>query len=182
MNNKCFHFHSPMMSILKTLTLLSILTVSLPAIAQTKKVLDAGCRQGTCWESSLISKKLVHQNQLGGEPSKLYRLEVENKRTGRSTQIERTSQWVYCSTRQPFVAFSPSLNEDLIYLHYLNPGGEIYGYNAGSSRTYWAICHNTWNAGTFGSSENLARKARQLGYSLTLQSDQREIPKQLFQP
>ncbi|MBD1856752.1 MULTISPECIES: hypothetical protein [Leptolyngbya] len=171
-----------MMSILKSLTLLSILTASLPAIAQTKQVLDAGCRQGTCWESSLISKKLVHQNQLGGEPSKLYKLEVENKRTGRSTQIERTSRWVYCSTSEPFVAFSPSPKEDLIYFHYLNPGGDVFGANSGSNRTYWAICHDAWNANVFRPEEGLARKVRQLGYSLTLQSVQREIPKQLFQP
>lgn len=174
-----------MMSILKSLTLLSILTVSLPAIAQTKQILDAGCRQGTCWESSLISKKLVHQNQLGGEANKLYRLEVENKRTGRSTQSERTSRWVYCSTSEPFLAFSSSDGglSDLIFIHYLNPGGnDVGGYNAGSNRTYWAICHDVWNANVFSPEEGLARKARQLGYSLTLQSDQREIPKQLFQP
>ncbi|MBN8561110.1 MAG: hypothetical protein J0L70_11340 [Leptolyngbya sp. UWPOB_LEPTO1] len=170
-----------MMSILKSLTLLSILTASLPAIAQTKQVLDQSCRQGTCWESSLISKKLVHQNQLGGELSQLYRIEVETKLTARETTTKRATQWVYCSMSEPFVAFSQP-SDDLIYLHYLNPGSEIYGYNAGSSRTYWAICHNTWSAETFGSSENLARKARQLGYSLTLQSVQREIPKQLFQP
>ena len=170
-----------MTSVLKALTVLGILTISLPAIAQTKQVLDQGCRQGNCWESSLINQKLVHQNQLGGVTSKLYKLDVENKRTGRETKIERTSRWVYCSTSQPFVAFTPS-DSDLIYIHYLNPGGDVFGYNSGSHRMYWAICHNIWNAKVFKPQEGLAQKARELGYSTSLQSDQREIPKQLFQP
>lgn len=170
------------MTIFKSLIFLSILTLSLPVIAQTKQVLDSGCRQDTCWETSLLSKKLVHQNQLGGEANKLYKVEAETKRTGRTSGTERTSRWVYCSISEPFVAFIPLPNDDLIYLHYLNPGGDVFGANAGSNRIYWAICHNVWNAKVFSPEEGLARQAQQLGYSLSLKSDQREIPKQLFQP
>ncbi|MBW4525373.1 MAG: hypothetical protein KME18_09300 [Phormidium tanganyikae FI6-MK23] len=169
------------MTIFKSLIFLSILTLSLPAIAQTKQVLTDGCRQGSCWEMSLLSKKLVHQNQLGGEANKFYRIETETKMTGRTSKTERASRWVYCSTSQPFVAFT-STSENLIYIHYLNPGGNVGGYNSGSNRIYWAICHNVWNAKVLTPEEGLARKAQQLGYSLSLQSVQREIPKQLFQP
>ena len=170
------------MSILKSLTILSILTVSLPAIAQTSQVADSGCRQGTCWETTLLGKQLVHQNQLGGEPNTLYKVEVETKRTGKTMQTERSSQWIYCSTSEPFRAFTSSFKEDLIFIHYLNPGGDVFGYNAGSHRIYWAICHNVWNAKVFKPQEGLAQKARELGYSDSLQSSQKEIPKQLFQP
>lgn len=170
------------MSILKFITLSSILTVSLPAIAQPKQVLDSGCRQGTCWESSLLSRTLVHQNQLGGAANQLYKIEVETQFTGNDSKTEQTSRWVYCSTSQPFVAFTSSPNDELIYLHYLDPGGDVFGYNSGSNRIYWAVCHDIWNAKVFSPQEGLARKAQQLGYSRSLQSDQREIPKQLFQP
>lgn len=168
-------------TIFKSLIFLSILTLSLPVIAQTKQVLTGGCRQGSCWEVSLLSKKLIHQNQLGGKANKFYRIETETKMTGRTSKTERNPQWVYCSTSQPFVAFT-SPNEDLIYIHYLNPGGNVGGYNLGSNRIYWAICHDMWQTKVFTPEEGLARKAQQLGYSLSLQSDQREIPKQLFQP
>ncbi len=151
----------------------------IPFSAQAKQLVDAGCRQGSCWETFVLNKKRVAQDRLAGVTSQLYKVELETKS---KSGTNRSINWVYCSTRQPFLAFSDSADKNLLYVHYLNPGGEVFGYNTGSNKIYWAVCHDDWTVQVLSPEQGLAQKAQRLGYSLDLQSDQREIPKQILQP
>jgi hypothetical protein len=146
---------------LKLASILGVLiAVLIPFSAQAKQRVDAGCRQGICWETFVLNKKLVRQDRLAGVASQLYKIELETKL---KSGTNRSTNWVYCSTRQPFLAFSDSTDKDLLNLHYLNPGGDVFGYNTGSNKIYWAVCHDDWTAQVLSPEQGLAEKARRLG-------------------
>lgn len=157
-------------------TLTMFLIVSPPASAQNRKLVSSGCRQGRCWETYIVGKKVIRQDELGGRKRTVYLVDLEGK-VPRAE--DRWQNWVQCSTKEPFVAFiSPVLDTNQVFIHYLNPGGEFYGYNGSSHQLYWATCHNIWQPDL----SKMAEKARSLGYSLRLKTEQREVSKATFNP
>ncbi|MEA5449723.1 hypothetical protein VB780_14165, partial [Leptolyngbya sp. CCNP1308] len=56
---------------------LLLLGVALPGLAQQRRLVEEGCRQGSCWATYFLDKRLIHQNQLGGQNSKLYEVSLE---------------------------------------------------------------------------------------------------------
>ena len=165
------------MKALKCLGIATLLTAitALNAQAQPKRLIEQGSRQGTSWKVYLLNKKFVKEIKLGGETKKLYlaEMEINNSYSGTS---KRTSLF-QCSTSKPFVAFKDSSISGLAILHYINPGGEWFGYNVGAHRQYWAICHDLWQL----PSDQWTSQAKKLGYSTELKSEQIEIPYELMQ-
>lgn len=162
------------------LLLSTLLTLSaLPASAQSARMYTSGCRQGTCWESFVLGQTQLSQNQLGGVTNTLYAVDVQTSNTYSGT--ENKTMWVQCSINQPFVGFKSGSEADVIYLHYINPGGDVFGYNSGSHDLYWAVCHDQWNVTAWKPQSELASLARSLGYSTQLESEQKEVPASLFQ-
>ncbi len=53
-------------------------------------------------------------------------------------------------------------------IHFINPGGDMYGYNTGDHWTYWSVCHDLWQPWKY----NLKSQAIELGYSTKLESKQ----------
>jgi hypothetical protein len=164
--------------ILLALTMATSLSVAIAqaGIAQDSRVIDQGCRQGSCWETVYLGKRLIHQNQIAGEDNQLFAVDLE---TTLDDETRQTTNWVYCSTSQPFVAFLPNWHdEDLLILHYLNPGGDdAAGYNVSSYKIYWGVCHDLFDTG-WGVDQATARS---YGYSTTLESYQTELPLALFE-
>jgi hypothetical protein len=155
----------------------AIASVSPGAIAQTGQLLWSGCRQGYCSETYLINQQVIHQNRLGGVDNTLYEVALERHT---NDGVEPQVQWVYCSTSEPFTAFESTI-EDLMIVNYLNPGGQLMmASSGGAHQLYWSICHEMWHPEVWNPERGLANQARQLGYSLVLEEDQREIPKVMF--
>lgn len=147
-----------------------VLVLSLSAHAQSKRLMFEGTRQGVTWRVYLLNKKLTKTMKVSGETRRLYlvNLEVVNSSSG----ISRRTDLVQCSTSRPFVAFKADFIPDSAIIHYINPGGETFGYNADSHWQYWVVCHDLWQPWE----QDLAAKAKQLGYSMKLESEQVEIP------
>lgn len=152
------------------------LAIAEAGMAQSGRVIDQGCRQGSCWETVYQGQRLIHQDRLAGEDNQLFAVELE---TTLGDEIRQTTDWVYCSTSQPFVAFLPNWDdEDVLILHYLNPGGDdAAGYNVSSYRIYWGVCHNLFDTG-WGVDQATAQS---YGYSTVLESYQTELPLVLFE-
>ncbi|NJK51672.1 MAG: hypothetical protein HC936_00875 [Leptolyngbyaceae cyanobacterium SU_3_3] len=129
---------------------------------------------GTSWEVYLLNKKFVKQIELGGETRKLYLAEMEVNNSYSGT-FKQTSLF-QCSTSAPFVAFKTDSIPGLAILHYINPGGDWFGYNFEGHQQYWAICHDLWQV----SSDKWTSEAKRLGYSTELKSDQIEVPYELM--
>ncbi len=155
-----------------------------------KHLVDAGCRMGYCWDTFLLEKRLIHQNNLGGQQNKLYEVDLETENfvddvNSRSSidddSPEMRTNWVYCSFAKPFLAFTSSLDErqDFVYFHLLSPAKKagIGGYNQGSHAIYWAVCHDQFNVYPFV----MTKEAKQLGYSEGLDSYQIELPIELLE-
>ena len=154
-------------------------SLALPVMAQSARMYTSGCRQGTCWENFVLGQTQISQNRLGGTTNTLYAVEVQTTNTYSGT--ENLTMWVQCSVSEPFVGFkSPDLDADVIYLHYINPGGNVFGYNSSAHDLYWAVCHNQWDANIWQPEEGLGAMARRLGYSTQLESEQRAVPASLF--
>jgi hypothetical protein len=151
------------------------------ASAQTKKIVD--CQQGNCIETYISSKRVIRQYQLSGDKRTIYLVDLKTSSGGKTVQSQ---DWVQCSTSQPFVAFIPSPGlpqestpRDLVFIHYINPGEKFMAnYQRNSHRIYWAVCHNVWRDNVY----EMGGVAKSLGYSLKLQSDQREVPRATFKP
>ena len=143
--------------------------------AETKKLIYEDARQGISWKVYLLKKKLVTKVTYGGETRKGYLvdLEINNSYSG----VYRQTNLIQCSTASPFVAFKDRDTPKMAILHFINPGGEISGYDKGSHWEYWVVCHELWEPWKY----NLSSKARQLGYSTQLSSEQIEIPYQVMQ-
>lgn len=60
-------------------------------------------RQGTTWASYVLGKQIVEQHQLGGVPTIVYAVDIETNNS--YSGITKTTNWVQCSTEEPFVAF-----------------------------------------------------------------------------
>jgi hypothetical protein len=169
-----------------------ILAGSVPAIAQpTGRQVSGSCHQGLCWATYVLGQRMIHQNSLGGVDSKLYKVNVEYYKFDMETQQVYSDDassgvnWVYCSTREPFVAFEsswePPNNDGLMIIHYINPGGETANYNRGSHRIYWAICHDDWDINVFEPEKGAAHRAAELGYiTELLDARQHTISKVMF--
>ena len=143
--------------------------------AESKRLISQGSHMGTSWKVYLLNKKFVKEVKLGGETRKLYlaEMEINNSYSGTS---KRTSLF-QCSTSAPFVAFKDDAMRGLAIIHYINPGGEWFGYNVGDHQQYWAVCHDLWELPT----EQWTVQAKKLGYSTDLKSEQIEIPYELMQ-
>ena len=150
------------------------LALAVPALAQQRRLINENCRQGSCWETFLLNKRLIHSDTLGGNTNRLYEVELEvvDNREGTS----RRTQWAYCSLEEPYVAFDfPDEDDEFLYLHYLSPANTLgmAGYNHGSHSLYWAVCHDQFDQDVYG----LASLARQIGYSNSQMSTQIMLPK-----
>ena len=152
-----------------------LLSASIDAPAQSKKLIYEGLRQGTSWSVYLLNKEPVKQIERGGETKQLYvvNLETDSSYDG----ISQQTNIVQCSTSQPFIAFKDDYDTAMAIVHYINPGGEMYGYNTASNWIYWAVCHDLYSPWDY----DLTSKATQLGYSTELGSQQVEMPYVLLQ-
>lgn len=151
-------------------TFASAIFMALPAFADV--ILPGRCpHMGYCWDQKLSKKTLV-QKLRGGT---LYSIELAHRSWKFESQPPDTfkpsrTNYVYCSTTRPTLIFQ---FDNKYYAHFLNPGGEWYGYNISSYPVYWATCHE-FSAKDFRN-DNMRRRAFQLGYSLRLKTDQREL-------
>lgn len=154
---------------------LACLNINLTASADNKKLIYSGFRQGVSWEVYLLNKKFVKEIETGGETRRLYLVdtEINNSYSG----ISRQTNLVQCSTSEPFIAFKDDYSPGSAVIDFINPGGEMYGYNTGTHWQYWVVCHNLWQPWEY----NLEYKAIQLGYSTELKTEQTRIPYGLLQ-
>lgn len=151
------------------------------ALAQSKNIGD--CQKGHCWEIYILGKRLIRQYQLGRDKRTIYLVNLKTISDGKAT---RDQNWVQCSTSEPFVAFLPSPGlpgqsspKEVVVIHYINPGGKfIANYERGSHKIYWAVCHNIFRDHPY----DMGQIARRLGYSSQLPSNQREVPRAIFNP
>lgn len=116
----------------------------------------------------MLAKRLEQQTRQG----QLYRLTMGRRSWMEGSQLpagfsERTQDYVYCSRTRPAYIFADPGGKGYI-AHLLNPGGATFGYNQASHNLYWQVCHGV----NPQREPDLARKARQLGYSLQLPSNQ----------
>lgn len=167
------------MKALRFLSIAALFTIVLASStqAQSKQLIYQRSRIGDTWRVYLLNKKLVKEVKLGGETRRLYLADM--KVDFSSTGVTKRTSLFQCSTSAPFVAFKDSSVSGLAILHYINPGGNWFGYNVGSHWEYWAVCHDVWDAQRTNDSD-LAAKARQLGYSTELKTEQIEIPHELM--
>lgn len=146
----------------------------LPALAG--RVLPAGCRQGECVWSRIVSIERLRSVPQG----ELRRVAL---RRGRSLhpddppdafapdlpvewEAADESHYVFCSTERPAYAFPDRGAEGLI-VHFLDPF-RIAGYEYGSARAYMRFCHD--EAFAEGDGQGLHR----LGYRPGTRSEQVE--------
>lgn len=102
--------------------LILLTALPLPVLAQNRRLVSSGCRQGFCWEAYVLGKKVIRQDQLNGKPRTVYLVDLESK-TSRGT--DRRQDWVQCSTTEPFVAFTaPTIDPDKVFINHVNPGGD----------------------------------------------------------
>ncbi|MEN9217308.1 MAG: hypothetical protein Q6K90_08290 [Gloeomargarita sp. HHBFW_bins_162] len=135
-----------------------------------KPIVQSDCRQGECWESQVLSTQLEQHTPQG----KLYRVTVGRRSWPMDGKPpaqfqERTQDYVYCSRTRPAYIFANPGGKGYL-AHLLNPGGEYFGYNQSSYPVYWGVCHGVYNQDVF--TPAMAQKAKQLGYSLKLSSQQ----------
>ncbi len=154
--------------------------VALPVLAQPqggsgKPIVQSGCQQGQCWESQVLGIHLEQQSPQG----KLYRVTMgrrswplEGKPPAQFSQ--RTQDYLYCSRTRPAFIFRNPTGAGYL-AHLLNPGGEFFGYNQNAYPIYWGVCHGVYNQDVF--SPAMTQKAKRLGYSLNLPSDQIALPR-----
>lgn len=152
------------------------LTIAMTIISQAQPafgdlILPGNCHMGRCWEQKFFRKTLLEK---GGDGT-LYSVELatrswsmEAEPSGLFTPSE--TGYIYCSTIRPAYIFK---SENKYYAHFLNPGGEWYGYNRSDYPVYWATCHNFIGPDFF--SEAMKNRAIQLGYPLNLPSEQKEL-------
>jgi hypothetical protein len=155
-----------------TLTLL--LNTNIIAQAESKKLIYEGMQQGISWSVYLLNKKFVKEVKLGGETRRLYLVDEEIKS---DDGVRQQTNLVQCSTSEPFIAFKDEYEPQMAIIDYLNPGGEMFGYNTGDHWKYWAVCHDLWKPWEY----KLDLKASQFGYSGKLESQQIEVPYGLLQ-
>ena len=154
---------------------ISLLSVAVPVVAQpqsggVKPIVQSGCRQGQCWESQVLGTRLVQKTPRG----ELYQITVGRRSWAMggkppSQFAERSQDYVYCSRTRPAYIF-PNPAGGGYLAHLLNPGGEAFGYNQNAYPVYWGVCHGIYKQDVF--SPAMTQKAKQLGYSLNLTSDQ----------
>ncbi|HEY9648393.1 MAG TPA: hypothetical protein V6C88_18590 [Chroococcidiopsis sp.] len=162
------------------LTLWSVPAWSVPALAQSsERLLTSGCSQGNCWESYVIEQAILQQRYVEDDLTTLYR--VETVMRSLQTASQPRTEWVQCSTRQPFVAFE-SPDRSSVTLQYVSPGVAATVDNENAHQLYWAICHNQWNANVRNPELGLAFLAFQLGYPPRLNQLEREVPIARFIP
>ena len=150
------------------------LVAAIPAMAQQRRLVEGGCRQGSCWETYYLGKRLIHNNTLGGNSNRLFEVDLEVVSDYSGTNPRK--QWVYCSLEESFVAFDfPDEDDEFLYFHYLSPANtlNIGGYNQGSLSLYWAVCHDRFDESIY----DLAATALQLGYFESQSSYQTILPK-----
>jgi hypothetical protein len=151
-------------------TSLSIIFTALPAFADI--ILPGRCpHMGICWDQKFIKKTLLER----GKNGTLYSVELASRSWRVEAQPPATfkppnTSYVYCSTTRPALIFK---SEGKYYAHFLNLGGDWYGYNVSDYPVYWTTCHNFVEPDFF--SENMKKRAIQLGYPLNLTSEQKEV-------
>ena len=155
---------------------LPLLTQTALAQGQDDRFAGGSCHQGVCFTILLLNKQIVHQNQLSGRPNTLYKTSLEiqtfKANAARPDSTRQATEWVYCSASNPYIAFEVPDQPELLFLSYLNPGGEINGTEVSTQGLYWKVCHDR----SAGSAED----ATALGYALNLPEGQLFIPKVMF--
>jgi hypothetical protein len=151
-----------------TIAIISISPV-MPAFADL--ILSGRCQMGTCWEQKFFGKTLLEK----GSDGTLYSVELATRSWPMGSEPSGSFSpskisYVYCSTIRPTYIFKL---ENKYYAHFLNPGGDWFGYNRSEYPVYWATCHNFIGPDFF--SENMKHKAIDLGYPLNLPSEQKEL-------
>jgi hypothetical protein len=165
------------------LSLLFLAGQSTTLQAAPKRLIASDLNQGQRTQSFWLNQTLVQTFRLGGETRRIYSVDVEVVATAadsdRIKSTRRQTNLVQCSTAAPFIAFKSPFEKDVAILDYLNPGGDVFGYNQGSHWLYWAVCQNLWVAQSL-TDYDLAAKAKSLGYSPDLKVEQVEIPYMLM--
>jgi hypothetical protein len=160
--------------IMKTYIVLFWLMMSLTANAESKQMVYEYSRQGSTMIAYLLKKYTIKEYKSGDE-RRIYLIELkinyEKNESSRETSI------IQCSNNQPFYAFAPDGKSGMVIIDFLNPGGEMYGYNTTDHWTYWVVCHDLWQPWEY----DLKSKAINLGYSTKLTSTQMKIPYEIFQ-
>ncbi|MEN9244431.1 MAG: hypothetical protein Q6K81_06000 [Gloeomargarita sp. DG02_5_bins_242] len=136
-------------------------------------MVQSDCRQGECWETQVLARQLQHQSPQG----QLYRITTVRRSwplDGKPPAQfqERFQSYVYCSRTRPASIFAHPSGKGYL-AHLLNPGGEYFGYNQNAYPVYWGVCHGIYDQDVF--SPAMTQKAKQLGYSLKLPSEQIEL-------
>lgn len=164
--------------------LLSSSFFAVPSLAQV--LIPGACRMDSCYETILVSKKLMKQNSSG----RLFEVQTKSRswddqayRTGKPSTNNvpfggQRTEYIHCSTSRPAVAYR---NRNDYTVHMLNPDGKTtFGYNQDSYKMYWVVCHNLLNP----VSPATAKRAVELGYSGRLKDDQITVksPLQLLSP
>ncbi len=159
-----------MLKRLLTLTItLTIISPILPALADL--ILPGRCQMGTCWDTKLYRKKLIEK----GKDGTLYSVDIATRSWKMGNEAPANfgasySNYIYCSNTKPAYIFK---SQNKYYAHFLNPGGDWYGYNISDYPIYWVTCHNFVGPNFF--SKEMKDKAIQLGYPLNLPSEQKEL-------
>lgn len=126
---------------------------------------------GECWESKFLGKAVLKK----GLDGTLYEVKTASRSWPMDSQPSSSFEpprvsYVYCSTTKPAYIFKV---DDIIYAHRLNLGGEYFGYNQSDYPIYWATCHDSFGPDFF--SDEMTERAKKLGYSLDLPSEQIEL-------
>ncbi|MFH7241788.1 MAG: hypothetical protein ACHWZW_02955 [Spirulina sp.] len=160
-----------------TSLLFVVMGFSSSSVAQQRQLIDENCRQGSCWQTYLLEKRLIHQNQFDGQNNKLFVVDLEIVSDYSGTSRDR--EWIYCSLRNPFIAYDAPDDDEFMYLNLLSPANEsgIGGANLGSYIHYWAVCHDSFGIDPF----SMTSQARRLGYPDWASSGFLELPKVLLE-
>jgi hypothetical protein len=172
MKNKVWHSDNSIIKLSVFFNQVFLLFFVFARSAFADVILPGRCHMGECWDSKFVGKELIKKGNLGT----LYLVTTAS----RSWQIDSqppinfqnpTTQYVYCSTTKPAYIFKTE--DGIYYAHLLNPGGDWYGYNQSDYPIYWATCHNIVGPNFF--SEEMTARAKKLGYSTNLDSEQVEL-------
>lgn len=170
---------SPGLSALPSvLTTLSTVVFASPAAAPP--VLPGRCHMSICWDRQFLGKTLIQ----AGPQGELYAVELTFRTwpivdAPPATFEPPQTSYVHCSTTRPAFIFD---SDGVLYAHLLNPGGDDWaGYNMADYPVYWATCHDLFAENIF--SAEVTDQAVELGYSLTLPTDQIQLeqPQDIWQ-
>ena len=129
-----------------------LIAAAAPAADPYAGAFIAGCRQGGCSWTKVLSVRTVSKTGAGV-------LKVETSLVGESDhrgadspsvysraipiawEKKPVETYVFCSRKQPSIAFQDRWSGKGAWFGHLLDPFETYGYNEGSARTYIRVCH-----------------------------------------